>query len=180
MIEIWKDVPNYENLYKVSTLGKVFSYNKNREIYQVDNHGYKNVVLCKDGKKRSFGVHRLVALAFIPNPNNLLYINHKDENRANNIVSNLEWCSADYNNHYGNRTLKQIRSNTGRSTKRIGQYTLENILIREWRNAREASENLHINQSTIINACNGSGSTKKGKFYINKTAKGFIWKYIDN
>ena len=120
-IEIWKDIPEYEGLYQISTLGRVKSlgyigcnqtgksWSHNRELImkpEIINDGYYRIGLSKNGKRRHYLVHRLVAKAFIPNPNNLYCINHKDENKANNSVSNLEWCTQSYNNSYGNRRLK--------------------------------------------------------------------------
>ena len=107
MKETWKDIEGYEGLYQVSNLGKVKSlnYNKTSESkllkLQKNSNGYTRVVLYKNRKPKVCLVHRLVAQAFIPNPNNLPQINHKDEDKANNSVDNLEWCTYLYNNTYG-------------------------------------------------------------------------------
>ena len=100
--EIWKDVKGYEGLYQVSNFGKVKSFKESAKFgnpYLI-NSGFHVVTLyLKDRTKRKFQVHRLVAETFIPNPENLPCVNHKDENKLNNCVSNLEWCTYQYNNN---------------------------------------------------------------------------------
>lgn len=114
-----KSVKGYEGYYEVDQFGRVFSvdrvisvndngrqYNKTLKAKQmkqtVHTQGYKTVSLTKDGKAKTMFVHRIVAEAFIENPNNLPMVNHKDEDRTNNFVENLEWCTVAYNNTYGN------------------------------------------------------------------------------
>lgn len=121
MQEIWKDVKNYEGLYEISNLGNVRSLDKiinganqfgckykNRKKgkilkQHINKQGYKKVILVNNNKAKNFQVHRLVAEAFLPNPSNLPQVNHKDENKQNNCVENLEWCNSSYNINYGNR-----------------------------------------------------------------------------
>lgn len=113
MNEIWKDVVGFEGLYQVSNLGNVKSLDrlvtysdgrqithKGKEIIPLDNHGYLRVSLSKNGEKKEYRVHRLVALAFIPNPDNKPYVNHLDEVKSNNFVDNLEWSTKDENFNY--------------------------------------------------------------------------------
>lgn len=119
-MEIWKDIPGYEGMYQVSSLGRVKSLP--RQVWSPNNHTYMNwpgrilkpgkqgrrvkylgVSLCKNGTAKRFLVHRLVAVAFLPNPDNLPWINHKDLNGLNNCVDNLEWCDPPYNNSYADR-----------------------------------------------------------------------------
>ena len=104
---IWKDIPGYEGLYKVSNTGKVFSCVTNRELSVIQKKdGYTCISLCdKDHNKKQYRIHQLVAKAFIPNPNNLPMINHKNEIKNDNRVENLEWCNNFYNSNYGNRNL---------------------------------------------------------------------------
>ena len=95
-----RDIPGYESLYAVTSCGKVWSYRRKKFLKPSDNGlGYLQVKLSKDGKTKTYKVHRLVAEAFISNPLNLPQINHKDENRANNALLNLEWCDAAYNSN---------------------------------------------------------------------------------
>ena len=105
MNEIWKDIVGYEGLYQVSNLGNVKRINffkKERFVIPCSKgSGYLYVSLSKNNKQKNFYIHRLVATAFIENPDNLPVINHKDENRSNNIVDNLEWCTQKYNCNYG-------------------------------------------------------------------------------
>lgn len=123
-MEIWLPIQNYEGLYEISSLGRikrksgeitVSSCNQYKEFtYKIkttekilkprkDKNGYLIAHLCKCGKHRNFSVHRLVANAFIPNPNNYDQINHKNEDKRDNCVNNLEWCDAKYNCNYGTR-----------------------------------------------------------------------------
>lgn len=125
MEEIWKDIAGYEGYYQVSNLGRVrsvdriinnnygdggsFKLLKGRILKNsYSNSGYPQVILCVNGVKQSRFVHRLVAEAFIPNPNNLTEVNHKDEDKSNNMVDNLEWCSRSYNANYGTCIERRI------------------------------------------------------------------------
>ena len=125
-----KSVKGYEGYYEVDQFGRVFSvdrvisvndngrqYNKPLKAKQmkqtVHTKGYKTVSLTKDGKTKTVFVHRIVAEAFIPNPNNLPMVNHKDEDRTNNFVENLEWCTVAYNNTYGNAQKKKAKKLKG-------------------------------------------------------------------
>lgn len=132
MEEIWKDIVGYEGFYQVSNLGRVKSLdryievtNKRGTLYRRPikgrllslnnvNDDYISVTLTKDSIGISYSVHRLVAQAFIPNPDNLPQVNHKDENPSNNCVDNLEWCTAKYNSNYGTRREKLSKSLSGR------------------------------------------------------------------
>lgn len=114
MEEVWKDIPGYEGLYQVSNFGKIKALpkikitpdgrvGKTKEIILKENDnnfGYKSVSLSKNCKKTRFRIHRLVAEAFLENPNNYKEVNHKDENKSNNNVNNLEWCTRSYNAKY--------------------------------------------------------------------------------
>ena len=108
-MEEWKDIIGYEGLYQVSNLGRV---RRSGKILKggYNNKGYHTINLCKKGISKSFFVHRLVAIAFIPNPNNLPIVNHKDENPKNNCIENLEWCTYKYNANYGTARERQAQT----------------------------------------------------------------------
>lgn len=121
MKEVWKDIPGFENLYQVSNFGNVKVLDricnsaiknnnkvlrKGKILKQYNKRGYLQVSLSKNNKRYYFSVHRLVAMTFIPNPNNLPQINHKDENTLNNCIENLEWCTPKYNCNYGTRNSR--------------------------------------------------------------------------
>ena len=110
-----KNVRGYEGLYIIDEYGNVFSITLNKYLSkQIDKDGYEYVTLFKNSISRKFKIHRLVAEAFIPNPNNYPVINHKDENKLNNNIDNLEWCTVHYNLTYG---TKNIRSAIARGKK---------------------------------------------------------------
>lgn len=106
MIEEWKAVPGYEGLYEVSNKGNVRNVRRNTLLRLQKNQGYIRVWLYKNGIQAGLRVHRLVAQAFIPNPDNLPEVNHIDEDKTNNRVDNLEWCSRKYNVNFGTRNIR--------------------------------------------------------------------------
>lgn len=117
MIEEWRPIEVYEGLYEVSSYGRVRSVDRYDSRNQFrkgkvlspgkDKNGYLKVVLHCNGKCKTINVHRLVAQAFIPNPDNLPMINHKDEDKTNNNVTNLEWCDVKYNLNYGTARIRE-------------------------------------------------------------------------
>lgn len=162
--EVWKDVKNYDGLYQVSNLGNVKSLNrkgtKGGLIKQdLRKDGYLQVHLTKNRKMKNYLVHRLVAEAFISNLNNLEEINHKDENKQNNKLDNLEFCTRKYNMNYGTRPYK--------NAKKVCQTDLNNNIIKIWNSIREASRNTNINSSHISKCCKG----------LLRTSGGYIWRY---
>ena len=173
LMEEWKDIDGYNGLYKISNYGNIKSFRKssrssNKEFYilscKPDNNGYCTCVLNKDGIRKSYKVHRLVAKAFIPNPNNYTDVNHKDENKSNNRIDNLEWLSHKENMNYGHALdgLKQIRKKIS-----VKQFTLDHILVKEWNCISDAAIYLKISVGNIVNCCKGRC----------KTVSGYIWKY---
>lgn len=181
MQEIWKDIKGYEGKYQVSNYGRVKSLNYRhtgkekllKPTLQPD--GYLHVSLCKPLKR--FSIHRLVANAFIPNPENLPCVNHKDENKHNNNVCNLEWCTHKYNNEYGTRLKRVIETQlkNHKLSKKVYQYTLDGELVKEWESTRECERN-GFNKAHIISCCKG-GRFHKNK-WINATKhKGYRWSY---
>ena len=135
MIEIWNDILGYEGLYEVSNWGRI---RRNGKILrpQAARGGYLQVGLSKNGIVKHGKVHRLVASAFIPNPNNYPQVNHKDENKTNNAVDNLEWCDNKYNNNYGTKNEKV-------STP-VLQFDLQGNFIREWPSMQKVEEEMDI------------------------------------
>ena len=133
-----KDVVGYEGLYAVTSCGKVWSYRNEKFLKPRDNgNGYLFVNLYKNGGYKPKQIHRLVAEAYIPNPDNLPQVNHKDENKANNCLQNLEWCDAKYNSNYGTRNEK--------IKKPILQFDLDGNLIREWECAYDVGKEVTSN-----------------------------------
>lgn len=169
MEEVWKDIDGYEKSYQVSNLGNVRSVERigeNNRKYpmqmlkkRLNWKGYPKVCLNKHGHKKIFSVHRLVAKAFIPNPDNLPQVNHKDENKENNNVNNLEWCTAGYNNNYGLRNKKVA--------KKLGKPVIAIRLVdgkREWyRSTCEAGRKIGTSQSNIWKACKYGKIVKERK-----------------
>ena len=109
MIEELKDIKDYEGLYAITRDGRVWSYKSKKFLKHGLVKGYHRVCLCKEGKCKNFRVHRLVAQTFIPNPEGLPEVNHKDEDKSNNNVNNLEWCSYEYNINYGTRNERAAK-----------------------------------------------------------------------
>lgn len=155
------DVAGYEGLYAITDDGKVWSYRKNIFLKPFLARGYFKVRLCKGEVNKQFLIHRLVAEAFLPNPQNLPQINHKDENKINNCVDNLEWCDAKYNINYGKHNEKVGKKHR----KKV--YCVE--LDRVFKSIRLAAEEFNLSDSNIAKCC-------KGKY---KTTGGFHWKYAD-
>ena len=129
MQEIWKDIEGYGGKYQVSNLGNVRSFAVDKKagklLGQRLNHKGYPVVYLHDGKPKTCVVHRLVAKAFIPNPNNLPQVNHKDEDKTNNRVNNLEWCTNDYNIHYGTAIERARQSNMCCKTTSVGVFSVD-------------------------------------------------------
>ena len=133
--------------------------------------GYLVVNLSADGSVKTKKVHRLVALAFMENPNKHKYINHKDEEKCNNYLNNLEWCSAAYNNSYGTRRERVAEKNKNNSLSLpVAQLSLDGKLIRVFQSQNEVKRELNVNQGNISNAISGRC----------KTAYGYKWKLIKN
>ena len=160
--KLMKDIKGYEGLYGITSCGKVWSYRRKKFLTPGDDGrgGYLYVALIRDGEKKWYRVHRLVAEAYIPNTDNLPQVNHRDENKTNNCLQNLEWCDASYNTNYGTRNEKVSNSRK----KPILQYTLDGNFIREWECANDVGKEI---QSNIV-------SCLKGR---KKSAYGYKWFY---
>lgn len=175
--EVWKDIPGYEGLYQVSNYGKVVSLNYNhtgtkREIVlRVDRQGYLCVNLHKRGTTNTRKAHRLVAEAFIPNPLNHPQVNHRDENKQNNFVGNLEWCDASYNNRYGTRPRRVLdahKLNGGCKAERpVLQIGLSGDIIGEYVSISAAARHIGVARESLRDCVLGR----------QKTCKGYLWIY---
>lgn len=185
--ERWKDVEGYEGLYQVSNFGRVRSldhyitirnggkalHNGKIMIGGKSGLGYRKVTLCKDGVPKGVNLHRLVAQTFIPNPNNLPEVNHKDENKVNNCRWNLEWCPVEYNRSYGNRNNKAQKTRQRKYGKSVLQYTLDGQFVAEYSCLREAERQTGVYHSHISDCCKGVDC----QGFNIKQAGGYIWRY---
>ena len=184
--EVWKDIVGYEGLYQVSNLGRVKSLKRkvyagrNRMRWQherimsnnrTNGNGYIIVSLNKESKSETKYVHRLVAESFIENPNNYKYINHKDENKSNNKVSNLEWCTAQYNSTYNDLHIRNSKKmiNNPKISKKIYQLDEDNNIINVFPSISEASRQFNVSNQAISDCLRG----------IQKHSAGYKWKYAD-
>jgi hypothetical protein len=162
-MEVWRDIPGYEGVYMVSSYGRVRRICPSKRegngirVTRLTTNGYVKVNLSKDGVAYHVTVHRLVAQAFIPNPNNLPQVNHKDEDKTNNHVENLEWCDARYNNNYGTKKarFRATRLNDPRVSKPVLQFTMDGKLVAEYPSAREAGRATGFLHGNIKNCCRG-------------------------
>lgn len=168
--EIWKSVRGYEHSYKVSNMGRVMALPNHRHPNSIilkpqsnGKCGYLLVFLQHKGISKGFLVHRLVAEAFIPNPDNLPEVNHRDEDKSNNVVTNLEWCTRKYNVNYGNRNARI----TGRKGYKVYQYTKDMVFIRSYPSTRAVERETGYCQPLISKCCLGKVPE----------AYGFRWSY---
>lgn len=156
--EKWKDIEGYDGLYMVSDKGRVMSLKTDKILKpRVNSSGYCFVSLHKDGKIKQCTIHRIVADAFIENPNNLSQVNHISEDKHDNDVRNLEWVTPSQN----------IRHSIHQRSCKISQLTLDGELIRQWNSSQEIERELGYSSSHIISCC-------KGK---RKTAYSYRWEY---
>lgn len=191
LIEQWRDVVGYEGLYAVSNNGRVKSvdnyhtfisklgkpskrFKRGKFLGRTFSHDYNRVTLCKLAVSKIMSVHRLVAIAFIPNPNEYPDVNHIDGNKRNNNVSNLEWCTKSQNTIHSYSVLKRTASpnslNKGGehpASVPILQFDLNGSFIKEWAAVIEIQRELGVNSTNVIACCRGK----------QKTCGGFIWKH---
>ena len=186
MIEEWRDIEGYEGLYQVSNLGRVKSldrYVRQRYAFvfvqgrvltpMIDKDGYLRVNLYKDTKMKTHTIHRLVAQAFLPNPDNLPQVNHKDEDKTNNFISltnpddsNLEWCTNEYNVNYGTHNERMAKALTNHQAFSKPVLCIETGII--YPSVREVERQFGICQSSVSRCCNMK----------RNIAGGYHWKYI--
>lgn len=178
MEEEWRDIKGYEGLYQVSNEGRVKSLERDAicgrgGVYHfperllkptANSVGYLQVYLCKDGKPKWYRVHRLVAQVFLPNPDNLPEVNHKDENQHNNRLENLEWCTHKENCNYGRRKVANQDK-----TKKVAKYDLDGNLLAVYKSLSEAWRTHNVPKGGGIgNCCRGE----------QKQAYGYKWQYV--
>lgn len=190
MNEIWKDIEGYNGLYQISNLGRVKSLGRRGKGCSLEDRILKSMI-NKDGYHlvnlkdtnhvaKWFTIHRLVALHFIPNPNDYKEINHKDEIKGNNIVTNLEWCTRDYNVSYGTVIERQSNNKKGQSNewlnKPILQYSLEGEFIAEFDSTTQAAQFLAPVLGKDIEKIKKAINNQLRK-YPNGKSCGFNWKY---
>lgn len=160
MEEIWKDIKGYEGLYKISNYGRVESLPKNRYGSKksiilkpfLDKDGYERVCLCYNNKRKYKHVHIIVAEHFVPNPELLPIVHHKNANKRCNFVGNLQWSTHQYNSEKGNG-------------KYVSQFSIDGIFMKEYTSIKNASKETGVNYYSISDCCRGK----------NKTAGGYRW-----
>ena len=215
MEEIWKEIPGYECYYEASTEGNIRSLDRTLncpwgEAYPAkgkpkaickDRYGYLHVGLSKNGRKSYPSLHRIVALTFLPNPDNKPCIDHIDGDKTNNRVSNLRWCTVKENNqnpitrkrhrevvfteernrkvslglmghHVAEETRKKLSDFRKTTARKVRQFTLDGELVAEWNNTHEAAESLNLNHNTMV------GLIKRGK-RTKGNYKDYIFKYVE-
>lgn len=170
MQENWKSVAGYEGLYEVSDLGRVRNAKSGRMLKPCRHKlGYMSVMLYKEKEPRRHNIHRLVAMAFIDNPNGFGVVNHIDENKANNKVDNLEWCSVEHNMRHGTlqERLSNMRGHDGRNKKPVAQIREDGQVVKIFESVAQASRETKTARASIYLSCRGN----------NKKANGFYWSY---
>lgn len=175
MIEEWKDIEGYEGLYQVSNLGRVYTFKRNKLMTPVKSRkGYLMVKLRVNNCAKSLAVHRLVAQAFIQNPENKPQVNHIDEDKTNNMVSNLEWVTNKENCNHGTKIQRGIDS----VSKPI--LHVHNGITTEYKNAVIASELTGMSKSTIRVQLNKERITNKNNYFIykNNTISKYYYEYL--
>lgn len=172
-MEIWKDIEGFEGYYQVSNLGNVKSLNYKRSgkakllSPKKHNKGYLQIQLNNGNANKTFTIHRLVAQAFISNPDKLPCVNHKDEDKTNNRAENLEWCSSKYNAKYS----ASLHPNRKKITQiqKVVQYDKNGNIIKVWDNAHSIYLETKMSDWSIAECCRGN----------RKSAYGYIWHYAN-
>jgi len=178
MIEVWKNIKEYEGLYQVSNIGRVKSLERtvidkrghkhytNERILkpQIGPNGYLQVGLHKDCKGKSLYIHRLVCEAFHENPKNKPEVNHINEDKSDNRACNLEWVTSKENNNHGTHNARVAKT----KGKPVGQYTRDGELVKVWQSNHEVERQLGFDQSTLSKVARGE----------LKAAYGYVWKYV--
>ena len=166
----WRDVPDYEGRYLVSDDGRLLSLRSGLMRPPLNDEGYRQIVLVKDGKQRCLLLHRLVALAFVPNPDGKPTVNHINEDKEDNRAVNLEWTTMRENDNHATRNARIADSHRGRGGKRkpVRMLTEGGLCVREYRGVVEAANEMGINATSISKCLRGARAS----------AGGFIWRYV--
>lgn len=190
--EIWKEIEGFEGIYEISNFGKIRSVDRaityvNGRVHvqhgvirkaQIATNGYEIIDLSKNHVRKKFLVHRLVAIAFIPNPNNLPEVNHIDENKLHNYAENLEWCGIKENRNFGTRNIRARdskdyarigRINQLKQGRKIAQIDSNGEIVRIFPSIREAERVTGYFRQAISGCCNG----------LYKQAYGYRWKFMN-
>lgn len=169
--ETWRDIQGFDGKYQVSDCGRIRG-RKGIMKPSISRTGYPHITLSKNGKRYDCNIHRLVAEAFIPNPNKLPLVNHKDEVKINNCVENLEWCSYSYNTNYGSSPAKISKALRKRYVNRDNHPNSRNVMCietgKQWCCVKSAGEEMGIDSSSISKVCRNE----------RLSAGGFTWKYV--
>lgn len=162
---VWKDIADYEGLYRISNQGDIYSYKFNRILKPAERGGYLRTTLTKDKKEKRYSIHRLVAENFLSNNENKPQVNHIDGNKKNNCVDNLEWVTNKENcNHAVKQNLFHKRKN-----KKILQFSMDGKFIKCWDALCDIEDELGLGKQNIWGVLNGKSHRKQ--------SHGFIWKY---
>lgn len=157
------DIYGYAGLYKISPDGQVLNVQTGNLLKgNINSHGYMVFSLTKGGQKKDCKLHRLLAQTFIPNPNNYECINHKDGNKLNNSLVNLEWCTKGYNNFHARTVL-----NASADEKPVCQTTMNGEFVALWASIGKAAKTMRVSPPCIADCCEGRA----------KSAAGFVWEY---
>lgn len=170
MEEVWRPIYGYEDKYYISNFGRIKSFAQDSENGKIKTgnltfKGYLSITLYyKSGNHKTYPVHRLVAIAFIDNPDNLPQVNHKDENKTNNCVDNLEWCTNEYNAHYGTKIQRTVEANRCCETTSIKIYSVDaNGNTEYYDSIGEAEHKTGCSHSNIVRTLKGRSNHCGGK-----------------
>lgn len=181
-MDLWKDIPNFEGLYQASTNGKIRSLYKDKILKQeISKNGYCKIMLCKDKKRKLFSVHRLIAKTFLNDYDNNLQVNHKDGNKQNNHIENLEMVTAKENIRHSFKNKLQVPKKgkqhplykkygkENKTSKKVNQYDLKGNFIRTWNSIMDVQRSLGISNGNISSCCNGKKTS----------AGGYLWRHFE-
>lgn len=181
MREVWKDIALSGGAYQISNYGRVKSVERVTENGRAvrerilktrfNKRGYEYVNIQVQKRRKAIKIHREVAKAFLDNPNNYIEVNHKDENKRNNSVENLEWCNRAYNANYGTASKRAAASRLKKHVLQIDQFALDGTFVKRWTtpNSIEVEHKKAMRATNIIACC-------RGRY---KTSYGYVWKYAE-